>query len=103
MVKKIRKVEKFLLENKFIKLVYMKEKIKKFIKENWFNIVLLLIVTILTIVVIYSEREMAALNKWSKLCSKVSITELQVRKALDIKMGDKEIEWCRNTFYSFFK
>ncbi|PIU99211.1 hypothetical protein COS59_00980 [Candidatus Wolfebacteria bacterium CG03_land_8_20_14_0_80_36_15] len=81
----------------------MKEKIKKFVTENWLKLSIVFVFIVLAIVVIYSEREIATLNKWSKLCSKISVTELQVRKALDIKMGDREKEWCRNTFYNFFK
>lgn len=81
----------------------MKEKIKKFVVENWFKAIVVFVFAILVIVVIYSEREIVALNKWSKLCSKISRTELQVRNALDIKMGNREKEWCRNTFYKFFK
>lgn len=76
---------------------------KTWLKQNWLIGCIVFVLTISVIVVIYSEREVATLNKWSKLCSKISTTELQVRKALDIKMGDREKEWCRTTFYKFFK
>lgn len=72
---------------------------KHFIKENWLNVC----IVVLAIVLVYSERETVILNKWNNLCSDISKTEIQIRKTLDIKMGNREKEWCKNTFYKFFK
>lgn len=76
---------------------------KNFLKQNWFKFSIILVIVILAMIMIYSEREITVLNKWGKLCSKISRTELQFRNALDIKMGDREKEWCKKTFYNFFK
>lgn len=75
----------------------------KWLKENWFKLSIVFIFIILAIVVICSEREITTLNKWNKLCSNISTRELQIRRSLDIKMGDREKEWCKNAFYKFFK
>jgi len=76
---------------------------KNFLKQNWFKFGVIFVAIIIGIAMIYYEREVTVLNKWSRLCSNVSTTELRFRGALDLKMGDREKEWCKNTFYNFFK
>lgn len=75
----------------------------RWIGENWFKIIIVGIFAIVAITVVNSEMETAKLNKWSRLCSKISETELQIRIRLDMKYGDKEKEWCKKNFYNFFK
>lgn len=74
-------------------------------RENWFKLLLLILSALFVALFAFSvwnEHKVNRLNKWGSLCE-ISREEAEVRFALGLKFGQKETDWCRNTFYGFFK